>query len=125
MHVLKVSLGSQYEISKEESREERQMDNATDDAAVYARIQPRDAIGEFARVLSHLRGPLFILLSSLLSIAMYYAGGAVETGTRAPASVGQVAYFCAITAWRSGTVTWFPPLTWAASFRCCLACWGY
>lgn len=76
------------------------MDNATDDAAVYARIQPRDAIGEFAKVLSHLRGLLFILLLvfALLSIAMYYAGGAVETGTRAPASVGQVAYFCAITA---------------------------
>lgn len=76
------------------------MDNAADDAAVYTRIQPRHAIGEFARVLWYLRGVLLILLSvfALLSTAMYYFGGAIETATRAPASAGHVAYFCAITA---------------------------
>jgi voltage-gated potassium channel len=76
------------------------MDNPVEESAVYARIQARDAIREFARVLSHLRGLLFILLSTyiVLSIVMYYVGGAVDSTTRAPASAGQVAYFCAITA---------------------------
>ncbi len=76
------------------------MDNPTEESAAFARIQPRDAIREFARVLSHLRGLLFILLSTyiVLSIAMSYVGGAVDAATRAPALPGQVAYFCAITA---------------------------
>ncbi|KWR90493.1 potassium channel family protein [Cupriavidus sp. IDO] len=76
------------------------MDKPAGGAATKPRIQPRDAIGEFARVLSHLRGLLFILFSVfvVLSIAMHYAGGAVETATGAPASAGRVAYFCAITA---------------------------
>ncbi len=76
------------------------MDNPAEESNAYARIQPRDAIREFARVLSHLRGLLFILLSTyiVLSIVMYYVGGAVDAVTRAPASLSQVAYFCAITA---------------------------
>jgi len=76
------------------------MENPAEDPTAHARIQPRDAIGEFAKVLSHLRGLLIILLSTyvMLSIVMYYVGGAVDAVTRAPASAGQVAYFCAITA---------------------------
>ncbi|RQR53875.1 two pore domain potassium channel family protein [Burkholderia sp. Bp9140] len=76
------------------------MDNSGEDSTTYARIQPRHAIGEFASVLSHLRGLLFILLTAyiVLSIVMYYVGGAVDTATRTPATPGQVAYFCAITA---------------------------
>ncbi|MCC8393666.1 potassium channel family protein [Paraburkholderia sp. MMS20-SJTR3] len=34
----------------------------------------------------------------VLSIAMYYYGGAVETVNRTPASLGQTWYLCAITA---------------------------
>lgn len=64
------------------------------------RIQPRHAIGEFARVLWHLRSVLFMLflLFDLLAVVMHYAGGAVDAVTRQPASTGQVVYFCAITA---------------------------
>ncbi|WP_175663266.1 potassium channel family protein [Burkholderia ambifaria] len=68
--------------------------------ALDKRIMPRHAIGEFARVLWHLRGVLFILLILfvLLAVVMRYAGGAVNVVTHAPASIGQVVYFCAITA---------------------------
>jgi len=74
--------------------------NAPDAPTANARIQPRHAIGEFARVLSHLRGLLFILLTVFIvfSIVMYYFGGAVDAASRTPATPGQVAYFCAITA---------------------------
>ena len=76
------------------------MDNSGEDPTGNARIQPHHAISEFAKVLSHLRGLLFILLTTyiVLSIVMYYVGGAVDAATRAPATPGQVAYFCAITA---------------------------
>jgi voltage-gated potassium channel len=75
------------------------MDNAAKDA-VDARIQPQQAIAEFARVLWHLRAILAMLLIVflILSVAMYYVGGAVDAATRTQSSLGQTFYFCAVTA---------------------------
>ncbi|MEW6346597.1 MAG: potassium channel family protein [Paraburkholderia sp.] len=67
---------------------------------VRAKINPRHAIAEIARVLWHLRGILLILLILflILSVAMYYVGGAVGATTRTPSSLGETFYFCAVTA---------------------------
>ncbi|MEM5428813.1 potassium channel family protein [Cupriavidus oxalaticus] len=72
----------------------------TSAGAVGKHILPHHVIGEFARVLWYLRTVLFILfiLFGLLAAVMHYAGGAVDAATHTPASAGQVAYFCAITA---------------------------
>lgn len=74
------------------------MDNDTDRAG--ARISPRDAVTETARILWHLRGILAILLLLFLifSIAMYLCGGAVNARTRTRSSIGETFYFCAVTA---------------------------
>ncbi|WNC94661.1 potassium channel family protein [Paraburkholderia sp. FT54] len=68
--------------------------------AVSARIQPQEAIAEFAKILWHLRAILVMLgiLFFILSVAMYYVGGAVDVATRTPSSPGQTFYFCAVTA---------------------------
>ncbi|WP_454763917.1 potassium channel family protein [Cupriavidus campinensis] len=62
-------------------------------------IRPRDAIAEFTAVLWQLRSILIFLgvLFVVLSLAMHYAGGAVDAGSRAPSSLGRTLYFCAIT----------------------------
>ncbi|WP_158903981.1 potassium channel family protein [Burkholderia sp. L27(2015)] len=75
------------------------MDDAGNEV-VRARIQPRQAIAEFAKVLWHLRAILAMLLILFLALsaAMYSVGGAVDTATRTPSSVGQTFYFCAVTA---------------------------
>jgi voltage-gated potassium channel len=75
------------------------MDDAARDA-VRARIQPHHAIAEFGMVLWHLRAILVILLMLflILSVAMYYVGGAVDASTRTQSSPGQTFYFCAVTA---------------------------
>ncbi|QCP48889.1 two pore domain potassium channel family protein [Trinickia violacea] len=75
------------------------MDNAAKEAG-RARIQPNQAIAEFARVLWHLRAILVLLLVLflILSVAMYYIGGAVDAATRTQSSLGQTFYFCAVTA---------------------------
>lgn len=74
------------------------MDNGTDDAR--ARISPRHAVTETARVLWHLRGILAILfvLFLVLSIVLYYSGGTVNATTGARSSMGETFYFCAVTA---------------------------
>ena len=75
------------------------MDNAAKDA-VRTRIEPQQAIAEFARVLWHLRAILamLLILFLILSFAMYYVGGAVDAATRTKSSLGQTIYFCAVTA---------------------------
>jgi voltage-gated potassium channel len=75
------------------------MDDAAKDA-VRTRIQPRRAIAEFATVLWHLRAILayLLMLFLVLSVAMYYVGGAVDASTRTHSSLGQTFYFCAVTA---------------------------
>ncbi|CAG2150918.1 hypothetical protein LMG31506_04326 [Cupriavidus yeoncheonensis] len=75
------------------------MDDTTDNVADQP-ILPHHVIREFTRVLWHLRAVLLalFLLFVLLAVVMHYAGGAVDVATRAPASAGQIAYFCAITA---------------------------
>ncbi|MFM0500727.1 ion channel [Paraburkholderia caffeinilytica] len=75
------------------------MDNAAEDA-VRTRIQPHHAVAEFARVLWHLRAILVMLLILflILSVAMYYVGGAVDAATRTQSSLGRTFYFCAVTA---------------------------
>lgn len=67
---------------------------------VRAQIQPRHAIAETAKVLWHLRGILaiFLLLFLILSVTMYYVGGAVDASTRTQSSLGETFYFCAVTA---------------------------
>jgi voltage-gated potassium channel len=75
------------------------MENGIEDD-LRARISPRVAVAEVARVLWHLRRILAILfvLFFLLSIVMYYGGGAVNTATRTQSSLGETFYFCAVTA---------------------------
>ncbi len=55
---------------------------------------------EFAKTLWYLRIFLasLLLIFLVLSVVMYYVGGPVDAGSRAPASFGQTLYFCAITA---------------------------
>jgi voltage-gated potassium channel len=67
---------------------------------LHIKIKPRDAIVEISRVLWHLRGILVVLLIVFvaLSLAMYYAGGAVDLITHSPPSLGETFYFCAVTA---------------------------
>jgi voltage-gated potassium channel len=75
------------------------MDNAPNDD-VRAQINPRHAIAEISKVLWHLRGILAILLILflILSVTMYYVGGAVDAITRTQSSLGETFYFCAVTA---------------------------
>jgi voltage-gated potassium channel len=75
------------------------MDNAPNDD-VRAQINPRHAIAEISKVLWHLRGILAILLILflILSVTMYYVGGAVGATTRTQSSLGETFYFCAVTA---------------------------
>ncbi|MFM0199516.1 potassium channel family protein [Paraburkholderia fungorum] len=75
------------------------MDNGAKEA-VRVRIQPHHAMTEFARILWHLRAILAVLLILflVLSVAMYYVGGAVDVATRTPSSPGETFYFCAVTA---------------------------
>ncbi|MFM0206162.1 potassium channel family protein [Paraburkholderia sediminicola] len=67
---------------------------------VRAQIRPRHAIAEFSRILWHLRSILasLLILFLILSVTMYYVGGAVNATTRAHSSFGETFYFCAITA---------------------------
>lgn len=62
-------------------------------------IRPRHAIAEFTVVLWQLRSILIFLgaLFVVLFLAVYYFGGPVDAGSRAPASLGGTLYFCAIT----------------------------
>lgn len=75
------------------------MNNDTDDD-LRVQISPHRAVMEIGRVLWHLRGILAMLLVLfvLLSIAMYYCGGAVNTFTRTRSSLGETVYYCAVTA---------------------------
>jgi voltage-gated potassium channel len=64
------------------------------------RIRPKHVVSEFCRVLWHLRTVLIAMLGlfTLLCVAMTLVGGPVDPVTRAPATIPQVVYFCAITA---------------------------
>jgi voltage-gated potassium channel len=55
---------------------------------------------EIGGVLWHLRGILAVLLVVffILSMGMYWGGGAVNAATRTRSSMGETFYFCAITA---------------------------
>ena len=74
------------------------MDGPHGDA--HIRIKPKHVVREFSRVLWHLRGVLMTLLGlfTLLCVGMQLVGGPVDPVTRAPATIPQVVYFCAITA---------------------------
>ena len=75
------------------------MNNRTGDD-LHAKISPHIAVVEVAKVLWHLRRILAIQLALffVLSTVMYYGGGAVNPATRAPSSLGETIYFCAVTA---------------------------
>ncbi|PQV50052.1 voltage-gated potassium channel [Paraburkholderia sp. BL21I4N1] len=76
------------------------MDDPSAHGNARAQIRAHDAIAEFTRVLWLLRHILAILLAIffMLSIAMYYLGGTVGAASRAPSSLGETLYFCAVTA---------------------------
>jgi voltage-gated potassium channel len=63
-------------------------------------IRPHDAIAEFSKILWHLRTIFAVMLTLflLLSVAMYYLGGPVQTVARTQASFGEILYFCSVTA---------------------------
>jgi voltage-gated potassium channel len=75
------------------------MDRQTDNAADIV-IRPGPVIAECGRIFWHLRAILggLIGIFVLLSVAMYYLGGAVDVATRNAAPMGRVFYFCAVTA---------------------------
>ena len=72
----------------------------SDRGGVRSRIKSRHAIAEFARILWHLRAilALLVVLFLILSVTMYYVGGAVNVVTRTQSSPGQTLYFCVVTA---------------------------
>ncbi|MFM0643695.1 potassium channel family protein [Paraburkholderia bryophila] len=76
------------------------MDDPSAHGNARAQIRPHDAIAEFTRVIWLLRHILAMLLALFffLSIAMYYLGGTVGATSRAPSSIGETFYFCAVTA---------------------------
>jgi voltage-gated potassium channel len=93
---------------------------------VRAQIQPGQAIAEIARVLWHLRGILAILLILflMLSVAMYYVGGAVDAITRTRSSLGEIFYFCAVTALTIGYGDVIPTTTLGRIFAVLLGLLG-
>ena len=93
---------------------------------VRARIQPGHAIAEIARVLWHLRSILIILLVLfvVLSVAMYYVGGAVNASTRTHSSPGETFYFCAVTALTIGYGDVVPTTTLGRIFAILLGLLG-
>ncbi|CAG4888298.1 potassium channel family protein [Paraburkholderia saeva] len=74
------------------------MDNAS--KVVDTPPRARDVFAEFAKTLWYLRVFLasLLLIFVVLSVVMFYVGGPVDAGSRAPASFGQTLYLCAITA---------------------------
>ena len=74
------------------------MENATSDTVV--RLRAREILNEMGRTLWYLRAILagLFVLYILLTLGMYYCGGAVETANRTPSPMAETAYFCAITA---------------------------
>lgn len=74
------------------------MENARN--ATHAPLRAARVFEEFAKTLWQLRAPLAVLfvLFLLLSAVMYYVGGPVDPGSRAPSSFGRTPYFCTITA---------------------------
>ncbi|MEX3980893.1 potassium channel family protein [Paraburkholderia sp. EG287A] len=68
--------------------------------STHAPLKASHVFEEFARTLWYLRAPLAALfvLFLLLSAAMYYAGGPIDTGSRTPSAFGDTLYFCTITA---------------------------
>jgi voltage-gated potassium channel len=75
-----------------------QMENATSDTVV--RLRAREIMREMGRTLWYLRAILagLFALFILLTLGMYYCGGAVETANRTPSPMAETVYFCAITA---------------------------
>jgi voltage-gated potassium channel len=63
-------------------------------------MRARDVVSEFMDTLWFLRLILAfqLLVFAVLTIAMYYFGGPVETSDRAPSSFSDTLYFCSITA---------------------------
>ncbi|MFM0494949.1 potassium channel family protein [Paraburkholderia caledonica] len=74
------------------------MGNATSDAVV--RLRTREILRESGRTLWYLRAILagLLVLFVLLTVAMYYMGGPVETVKRTASTMEETLYFCAITA---------------------------
>jgi voltage-gated potassium channel len=63
-------------------------------------LRANDILLEMGRTLWYLRVILITLLVlfALLTTGMYYFGAPVETANRTPSPLGEVVYFCAITA---------------------------
>ncbi|CAM2168319.1 Two pore domain potassium channel family protein [Paraburkholderia sacchari] len=68
--------------------------------STHGPLRAGHVVEEFARTLWYLRAPLAALfvLFLLLSAAMYYVGGPIDTRARAPSAFGDTLYFCTITA---------------------------
>ncbi|WP_201313503.1 potassium channel family protein [Dyella sp. EPa41] len=63
-------------------------------------LKAKDVLAEFLETLWYLRAIMLgqLLLFILLTIAMYYFGGPVETSDRSASPPGETFYYCAITA---------------------------
>ncbi|MGA7776249.1 MAG: potassium channel family protein [Paraburkholderia sp.] len=74
------------------------MEKAARDAGPAPRA--RDILREFGKTIWYLRALLagLLLLFLILTVAMYYFGGPVETQNRTSSPLGETVYFCAITA---------------------------
>jgi len=63
-------------------------------------LKAKDVLAEFWKTLWYLRAIMFgqLLLFILLTVAMHYFGGPVETSDRSASPPGETLYYCAITA---------------------------
>jgi voltage-gated potassium channel len=63
-------------------------------------VRAREILRESLRTIWYLRLILLglLILFAILTIGMFYYGGAVETLNRTPSPMGETMYFCAITA---------------------------
>jgi voltage-gated potassium channel len=68
--------------------------------ATVVRLRARDILREIGWTLWFLRAILagLLVLFILLTLGMYYWGGAVETANRTPSPFDEMVYFCSITA---------------------------
>ncbi|RAO74859.1 potassium channel family protein [Dyella jiangningensis] len=63
-------------------------------------LKASDVLGEFSKTMWYLRAIMLglLLLFAVLTTAMYYFGGPVETSDRSASPIGETIYYCAITA---------------------------
>lgn len=68
--------------------------------AARTHLKARDVLEEFSKTMWYLQAIMLglLLVFAVLTAAMYYFGGPVETSDRSASPIGETIYYCAITA---------------------------